>query len=323
MYGLDKQTYWEIIVHPSNFVELFADFIIQKTSSAIEYNDISAQSNPFTIIYDERSWQSVGFDILQAKQSTQLTQIIARLSRDEVNIFLLIQSIEEFASRLSEVVQEDVGFCYHIEEKHNSDWIKAYQDSIQPLRCGRFYIRPSWEKPIEGKDKDKEEIIIDPALAFGSGHHASTFMCLEFLSAMDLKGKTLLDVGCGSGILSIAACKCGAKVFACDTDELAIQESKKNAALNNTHFDTLWLGSIDKAPLGTPPTYDVIVVNIVAFVVKLLHNDLRAKCAKNGLLILSGILDEYKFDIINSFYDFNVLETRSIDGWIALRLTLQ
>ena len=121
-------------------------------------------------------------------------------------------------------------------------------------------------------------------------------MCLDFLSQMDLRGKTLLDVGCGSGILGIAACKVGAEVYACDTDETAAHECQKNAILNNVRFKNVWQGSIAQSPSDTPKHYDVIVANIIAFVVKLLHNDFKTKCAKNGLLILSGILDEYKFD---------------------------
>lgn len=86
MNVLDKQTYWEIIIHPSNFLELFADFITEKTSSAIEYLDISIESNPFAIMYEDHLWQSVGFDIWQAKQSTQTTQIISRIDSNIIDI---------------------------------------------------------------------------------------------------------------------------------------------------------------------------------------------------------------------------------------------
>lgn len=325
MNVLDKQTYWEIIIHPSNFLELFADFITEKTSSAIEYLDISIESNPFAIMYEDHLWQSVGFDIWQAKQSTQTIQIISRIDSNIIDIQAFLHSLREFASILSQTMQDKVGFCYHIEEKSNCDWIKAYEDSIEPVLCGRFYIRPLWKESAlkdNNQTNDYKEIIINPALAFGSGHHASTSMCLDFLSQMDLRGKTLLDVGCGSGILGIAACKVGAEVYACDTDETATQECQKNAILNNVHFKNVWQGSIAQSPSDTPKHYDVIVANIIAFVVKLLHNDFKTKCAKNGLLILSGILDEYKFDIIKAFDDFNVLETRSKDGWVALKLTL-
>lgn len=338
MNGLENQTYWEIIIHPSHFLEQFTDFIIDKTSCAIEHLDISptldsSTSNPFAISYDEDSWKSVGdFSISQAKalsqsdSNAQSTQIIIRLTED-FNTSSLLQSLQNYALDLSAIFEKSVGFCYHIEKKANCDWIKAYQDSIQPISSGIFYIRPSWHLALD-KSKDskspqtKHEIIINPALAFGSGHHASTAMCLEFLSQLDLQNKTLLDVGCGSGILSIAAHKLGAKVYACDTDENALLETHKNAKLNDTNLCDVWQGSIAQAPQDSPVTYDVITANIIAFVVKLLHNDFKAKLAKNGVLILSGILDEYKFDIMQTFSDFKVLESRCQDEWVALKLAL-
>ena len=340
MNGLEHQTYWEIIIHPSHFLEQFTDFIIEKTSCAIEHLDISptlnlSASNPFAISYDEDSWQSFNdFSISQAKalsqnnsDNAQPTQIIIRLV-DDFDISSLLQSLQNYALDLSAIFEKSVSFCYHIEKKANCDWIKAYQDSIQPISSGIFYIRPSWyESQYEDEDskspQTKHEIIINPALAFGSGHHASTAMCLEFLSQLDLHNKTLLDVGCGSGILSIAAHKLGAKVYACDTDESAVLETHKNAKLNNATLCDVWQGSIAQAPQDSPATYDVITANIIAFVVKLLHNDFKAKLAKNGVLILSGILDEYKFDIMQTFSDFKVLESRCQDEWVALKLTLE
>lgn len=328
MNGLETQTYWEIIIHPSHFLEQFADFITEKTSCAIEYLDTSLPSNPFAITYDEDSWESVGgFSIAQAKilpqsNNTQSTQIVIRLA-DDFDISSLLQSLQSYASNLSVIFEESVGFCYHIERKANCDWIQTYQDSIQPISSGIFYIRPSWCASQDSRSSQaKHEIIINPALAFGSGHHASTAMCLELLSQLDLQNKTLLDVGCGSGILSIAGHKLGAKVYACDTDENAVLETHKNAKLNNAVLCDIWQGSIAQAPQDSPLTYDVITANIIAFVVKLLHNDFKAKLAKNGILILSGILDEYKFDIMETFNDFRVLESRCQDEWVALKLTL-
>lgn len=322
MCGLDARTYWEVIIHPSHFVEQFADFIIQKTSCAIEYLEVSTELNPFAIIYDDCSWRSVGFAIENAKVGIQKTQIVSRIDTHKIDIDAFIESLKDFAHLLTTRMQEQVGFCFHIEEKSNHDWMAMYKESVEPLECAGFYIRPSWKESVETYRKLDREIIIDPALAFGSGHHASTFMCLEILSTIDLKDKTLLDVGCGSGILGIAAKKFGADVYACDTDELAVQESYKNALLNNVYFNAIWQGSVTQSPLHTPRQYNVIVANIVAFVLKLLHDDFKVKCAKGGFLILSGILDKYKFDIMETFSDFNVLEVHSREEWIAIKLTL-
>ncbi|TLD81632.1 50S ribosomal protein L11 methyltransferase [Helicobacter sp. MIT 05-5293] len=336
MQGLEQQTYWEIIIYPNAFLDAFSNFLIDQTSCAIEYQDLSDQLSPFYISYEDTSWQSFhNFNITQAKQCPQTTQIILRIpssvndtdhSAYDPKIHALIESLQNFTSALNEytATQKDdyptkVDFCYHIVQKHNHDWLQIYQDSIKPIECPPFYICPSW---ASSSPSHLQQIIIDPALAFGSGHHASTLMCLEFLSAINLKNKNVLDVGCGSGILSIAASKLGAKVFACDTDELAIQETQKNAHNNHISLESLWLGSIQESP-DTPSHYDVIVANIVAFVVKLLHNDFKAKLKKNGILILSGILDEYKSDIIATFNDFTLSEIHQKDEWIALKLISQ
>lgn len=316
MSEMGDQTYWEIIIHPSTCVEVFADRIVDYFSSTIEYMEYSPEPSPFYIYYDDSTWQSCcGFDISQIRQSQNL-QVVVRLPTSDFHPQNLIDLLQQLAQALSEE-GEVVGFCYHIEQKLNQDWIRAYQDSIQPLECGRFYIRPSW---CERGGKNLCDIVIDPALAFGSGHHASTFMCLEMLSVLDLKQKTLLDVGCGSGILSIAASKLGAYVYACDTDEFAIEQTKKNALQNQSELRGAWCGSIQDTPNSVPQKYDVIVANIVAFVLKLLRDDFKMKLKDGGILILSGILDEYKSDIMSAFDDFEALEVYSKDEWIALKL---
>ena len=126
MNGLETQTYWEIIIHPSHFLEQFTDFIIEKTSCAIEHLDISptlnsSASNPFAISSDEDSWQSFNdFSITQAKtlsqnnsDNAQPTQIIIRLA-DDFDILNLIQSVQTYALNLSAIFEKSVCFCYHI-----------------------------------------------------------------------------------------------------------------------------------------------------------------------------------------------------------------
>lgn len=315
MHEIGEQTYWEIIIHPSAFVDIFADHIVDQTSSVIEYLDYSPES-PFQIIYDDLTWQVCGhFNLAQVRES-QISQIVVRVPCDE-DPSKLIESLRQLAEVLSDEVGQ-VGFCYHIEQKVNRDWIQAYQDSIQPIECGRFYIRPSWS---ERSSKHLYDMVIDPALAFGSGHHASTFMCLEMLGSLNLQHKHVLDVGCGSGILSIAASRLGGEVYACDTDEFALQQTRENTLKNQSELCGLWCGSIQDLPSSAPQDFDVIVANIVAFVLRLLHNDFKNRLRKNGILILSGILDEYKSDIISAFDDFEVLEIHSKEGWTALKLS--
>jgi ribosomal protein L11 methyltransferase len=199
---------------------------------------------------------------------------------------------------------------YSLEEKENKDWIKSYQDSVQPIEAGKFYIFPSWYEPKENFINIK----IDPTLAFGSGHHGTTFSCLTAISTYVSADHSVIDVGCGSGILGLACKKLGASVELCDTDPVSVDSCKENFALNNEKYDKLWEGSIDKATA----TYDVVIANIIVDVLKFIAKDLKSACKDNGLLILSGILDKKENIVLESYKDLTLIERKVKDEWVTL-----
>jgi ribosomal protein L11 methyltransferase len=195
-------------------------------------------------------------------------------------------------------------------KKKNIDWIKQYQDSVKAVEVGKFYVRPSWNKEKE----DKINIIIDPALSFGSGHHETTSSCLEAISEYVKKDDEVLDVGTGSGILAIAASKLGAKVDICDTDEVCIKDTKTNYNLNNVIFNKSWLGSANKAE----KKYNVVIANIVADVLVLISKDLKNCLKDNGILIISGILDKHIDKVLKKFEDIEQLKLIHKNEWITV-----
>ena len=199
-----------------------------------------------------------------------------------------------------------------LKKKKNEDWIKIYQESVKAIEVGKFYIRPSWSP----KKDNLIDIIIDPALSFGSGHHETTNACLEAISKYVDDKKSVIDVGCGSGILSIAASKLGASVDICDTDDVCIKDSKVNFSLNNTKYNHAWVGSA----LKCKKQYDIVIANIVADVLVMINKDLK-KCLKpNGILIISGILDKHLTKVLKKFNDLEILETIQQNEWCTLVL---
>ncbi len=226
--------------------------------------------------------------------------------RSESDLTFVKDALVSLSGTLGDTIKMD----YKLEEKENVDWIKTYQDSIQPIQAGKFYIFPSWYKP---KD-DFINIKIDPALAFGSGHHATTFSCLEAISTYVDAGKSVIDVGCGSGILGLACKKLGANVELCDTDPLSVESCKENFELNEENYDKLWEGSIDKAE----NTYDIVIANIIADVLRFIAKDLKSACKDEGLLILSGILDKKEDLVVESFKELTLVNRTLKDEWVTL-----
>jgi ribosomal protein L11 methyltransferase len=208
---------------------------------------------------------------------------------------------------------EGVEFTIELTQKENEDWIKRYQNAIDPIEVGRFYVSPSWHDEKEGCINIK----IDPALAFGSGHHATTYTCLKVLDKIVVENMKVLDVGCGSGILALAASKQGAVVDLCDTDEQSIMSSKENFTLNNAQYRQIWQGSVQKAT----EQYDIVIANIIADVLVMLADNLKEACKKHGSIILSGILNTKEERVREAFSDLTLKERFLKDEWITLVYT--
>jgi ribosomal protein L11 methyltransferase len=226
--------------------------------------------------------------------------------RSEKDLSFVQNAVESLVATLGSVI--DISF--EMIEMKNRDWIKEYQDSIQPIDVGKFYIYPSWYRSKEGKINIK----IDPALAFGSGHHATTYSCLEAIGSIIKGEERVLDVGCGSGILGLASRKLGALVELCDTDPLSVESTKENFILNEALYGKIWVGSADKAE----GKYDVVIANIIADVLKIIASDLKRSTKSGGTLILSGILDTKLPLVLSSYEDLKLIEQKQKDEWITL-----
>lgn len=221
-----------------------------------------------------------------------------------------ITYVQEAVASLVETLGGNIAIEYKLEEKANVDWISSYQNSIEPIEAGKFYIYPSWYEAKEGKINIK----IDPALAFGSGHHATTFSCLDAIGTYIQGTERVLDVGCGSGILGLACKKLGANVELCDTDPISVDSCEKNFALNNEEYNELWEGSANQAH----GEYDVVIANIIADVLKFIVHDLKKATKADGILILSGILDKKEEQVQEAYSDLELIERKIKDEWVTL-----
>jgi len=224
----------------------------------------------------------------------------------------LIIRTENDTSAIEEALK-DLGIELEINKqtKANVDWIQKYKDSVTPIDTGKFYIYPEWYEPIDGR----VNILINPALAFGSGHHATTYSCLKMIEEFVNEGDSLLDVGCGSGILALAAKKIGASsVELCDTDPLAVDSAKENFELNSQKYDDIWVGSANRSD----KEYSVVIANIIADVLKAISKQLKSRVQDGGILILSGILDKKESIVTDSFSDMRLLKRVQKDEWITL-----
>lgn len=303
-----NEEYFEILVQPQGFYEIFLDFIAQNIQDTLE-----EISTPYSFDGHCNDLTSYDFSLFFPPHEQKYEQIIIRTYQNPEDILTLLC---DFSATLGHRMNEQIDFGFGYKICKNQDWIESYKQSIMPICIKDFYIRPSWHQSAKELGLLQKDIIIDPALAFGSGHHATTWMCVELLSEMNLEGKKLLDVGCGSGILSICASNLGAKVDLCDTDEFAIKESEKNFALNSANFHKNWVGSISQ----TQDHYEVIVANILAHILMMLQEDFYTHLHDGGTLILSGILEEYQEQVLQKFKNWKVEKILQKDEWVAIKL---
>lgn len=223
---------------------------------------------------------------------------------DNIQIADLIQKAKE---------QLGQNFSYSVEQVDDQDWVRLTQNQFQPIEITKnFYIVPSWH---EIPNNSTKSITLDPGLAFGTGSHPTTFMCLEWIANHVNNEYSVLDYGCGSGILAIAAKKFAAhKVYGVDIDEQAIISSKANALNNQVTINFI---SADKLP---PQSFDIVIANILSNPLRMLA-PLLARLTQSQL-ILSGIL-ESQIEELSLIYGqwFTVKAAKIMDGWVLLECT--
>ncbi|KAA1225207.1 50S ribosomal protein L11 methyltransferase [Vibrio cholerae] len=219
------------------------------------------------------------------------TDVVALYEAD-IDTSLILQQI-----KASNMLAE--GFAHKVEQVEDKDWEREWMDNFHPMQFGRrLWICPSWR---EVPDPQAVNVMLDPGLAFGTGTHPTTALCLEWLDNLDLSGKTVIDFGCGSGILAIAAIKLGAaKVIGIDIDPQALLASKDNAARNGVE-DQIEVYLPKDQPEGL--VADVVVANILAGPLRELSPIIKGLLKPGGQLAMSGILDTQAESVAEFYRD--------------------
>ncbi|MGL5030720.1 MAG: 50S ribosomal protein L11 methyltransferase [Aeromonas sp.] len=212
-----------------------------------------------------------------------------------------------------QIFGEDLG--YKVEQLEDKDWVREWMDHFHPMQFGeRLWICPSWR---DVPDPDAVNVMLDPGLAFGTGTHPTTALCLQWLDGLDLVGKTVVDFGCGSGILGIAALKLGAaRVIGIDIDPQAIQASHDNAERNGV------AGQIELyLPADQPQDVeaDVVVANILAGPLRELAPLIAGHGKPGSLMALSGVLESQAPELETIYSQWFVMDkTATKEEWCRL-----
>lgn len=209
----------------------------------------------------------------------------------------------------------DIAVC------RNQDWENNWKDYFKSIPVGKkLMIHPVWDDDFD--PGDRAVLDIEPGLAFGSGGHDTTRLCLEMMEDYVTRDTEFLDVGCGSGILSVSALLLGAKkAVAVDIDPLAVKKARENAELNGfdeTQYTALEGDLADKVT----GKYNVVAANIVADVIILFCSQVKEFMSDDAVFITSGIIDTREPDVLEAFkkYGFSIVERRERGGWLCFAL---
>lgn len=252
---------------------------------------------------DEKDWDFIDYPLLNSKEGVFALRVYPENMEDANNL-------------KAELNEKNLGQCL-IEEKDDEDWANNWKKYYKPLEIGeKLAIVPEWE----AYDNDKRIVIkINPGMAFGTGTHESTYMCLELLERYVKKDDEIFDIGCGSGILAIAGLKLGAKrALAVDIDDKCIDASHENADLNNLE-DKMEIkkGNLLDVVKGRA---DLIVSNIIAEIIVDEIKNLKNHMDKGGIFITSGIIKERRQMVIDALKEngFEIIDELEKNNWVAI-----
>ena len=302
--------YIEITIHTlTEAGELVSDILWDYSTEGVaiyDFNDI------LELAKDNKAW-----DYIDENLVIENKEVLVKVYVQKENISNVLEEITERVNALREFVP--VGSLeINTKEVEGDEWLTKWKEYFKPIKIGKVVVCPNW---LKYEQKPDETVIkIESNMAFGTGEHETTSMCVELLQKYINKDTVLLDVGCGSGILGITACLLGiSKAIMTDIDECAIEATTQNMEVNNIKNGEVLLKNLldDNSIKG-----DIIVANIMAEVLVMFSKDIKNNLKENGVIILSGILLSKEKFVLDAYINagFTPIEIIRKGEWVAIAL---
>ena len=279
---------------------------------------IALMAAPYGVYVED--YTELESDVRKIARSDLIDEALLAKNRERAIIHVYLSAQDhpaEAAAWLSERLSAE-HIPHEIETRscRSEDWENNWKAYFRPLPVGeKLLIQPIWEDAID--PQGRAVLLLEPGLAFGSGSHATTRLCMQALERVVTPGCTVLDVGCGSGILSVAAMLLGAgSCLGVDIDPMAVKTAQENAERNAVPCNFIH-GDL---ATGVTGQFDVIVSNIVADAIISLAGQIRPRLKPNGTWISSGIIDTREGDVLEALEanGFRVIDRREEEGWVCL-----
>jgi ribosomal protein L11 methyltransferase len=288
---------------PADDVERWSDALLEVGALSVQAEDADADSPDEQPLYGEPGMAAT-------RAGWVRTRLAALLAEDAQPQALLASA----AAMLALTAPAD----FEVREIADQDWVRTSQAQFEPIPVGeRLLITPSWHvdtaPATPAAAGARQTIVLDPGLAFGTGSHPTTRMCLEWLDSELRPGQTVIDYGCGSGILAIAAARLGAaRVVAIDIDPQAVRSTAANASNNAVTVDA-------RITADAPPQpADVVLANILAGPLKVLAPMLVSLMRPGGSIVLAGLLERQAAEVAAAYPGVDLEVYATLDGWACL-----